>query len=696
MYTTAWHVLLVIGDQEERSAIMERLEQCDIRVTAVSSAAEAMSLLRCGTCPDAILVEPASPQMGRDGLLEALRTRADWHRIRPFLLSRQQSQWAVKRLARAHGLGAHAVFCKPFDAEQFRAALETSPASRPSSPPPTNHRRAAQDAPEAAADEHADPAARSSPSPAPDSRFNTPTLGGELHHYGRVLWRHAGMFVLIVVVSLAATIALSTAVTPTYEATCTIRIASAAGGQFDYGASMLATRLSNTYVKLVASQPIVGELMSRLEIDSAPEVEGELVPETELLTISVRHTDPAIARDAANMLAQIMVERSLTLYAGDVPTAREILAEQIVDAEAAINTATDKYVALLAQLGAADETGRSTLSAADLEALREELSLRQDLYADLLVRYEDARVNELMRENAITIVESAELPEKPATPNLLLNSILGLGGSVVAALVVVVVVESLDRSVKSVYEMHAATGARVIGQIPKVRRRKKRILLHTPDPALAEAYNALLVCMQLTVRGTGHSPPVILITSAEPGAGKTTVAANLALVIARSGQRVILVDADLRRPTVHRLFALPGAPGVSDVLMESLAPETVLQATSEDNLRVLAAGSATRQVPSAAHFDRLALLMDELARLSDCVVIDAPGILAAAYTTVLAASASEVLLVVSEHQTNRDDLADAVHHLRTAGTDLTAIVANRVVSRRPYRHYSGSRLGTTA
>ena len=695
MYTTAWHVLLVMADQEERSAIVARLEQCAIRVTAVSSAAEAMSLLRCGTCPDAILVEPASPQMGRDGLLEALRTRADWRRITPFLLSRQQSQWAVKRLARAHGLGAHAVFCEPFDAEQFRAALETSAASRSVSPPPTNHRRAAQAAPETAADERADPAARSPLSPAPDLMAGTPTLGGELRHYRRVLGRHAGVFVLIVVVSLAATLALSAVVTPTYEATCTIRIASAAGGQFDYGASMLATRLSNTYVKLVASQPIVGELMRRLDIDSAPEIEGELVPETELLTITVRHTDPAIARDAANMLAQIMVERSLALYAGDVPTAREILAEQIVDAEAAINTATDEYVALLARLGATDESGRSTLSVADLEALREELSLRQDLYADLLARYEDARVNELMRENAITIVESAELPEKPATPNLLINSVLGLGGGVVAALAVVVVVESLDRSVKSVYEMQAATGARVIGQIPKVRRRKKRILLHTPDPALAEAYNALLVCMQLIARSTGHGTPVILITSAEPGAGKTTVAANLALVIARSGQQVILVDADLRRPAVHRLFALPGVPGVSDILKENLAPETALQATSEANLRVLVAGSTTKEVPSAAHFDRLALLVDELARLSDCVVIDAPGLLAAAYTTVLAASASEVLLVVSEHHTSRDDLADALHHLRTAGTDLTAIVANRVVSRRPYRHYSGSRFGAT-
>jgi non-specific protein-tyrosine kinase len=210
------------------------------------------------------------------------------------------------------------------------------------------------------------------------------------------------------------------------------------------------------------------------------------------------------------------------------------------------------------------------------------------------------------------------------------------------------------------------------------------VALSSPRSAAAEAYRTLRTNLQFS--GVDRPIRTVLVTSAGPGDGKTTVVANLGVALAESGKRVILVDCDLRRPGLHQVFGQALAPGLTNAIIESL-PEPPLRATAVPGLQVLTAGDTP---PNPAEFiasERLARLLARLQERADVLVLDSPPVSIVADAAVLAPSMDGVILVVRAGGTKRDLAQRAKEQLESVGARVLGAVLNDARLEKKVREY---------
>lgn len=683
-------VLYVDCEPRLPPSIRKPLERAGIQVATAQDGAAALGLLHNGFCPEVLLAALDLPGMDGLALLQAVRTNPEWYGVSVVLLTDDQTNPDDWR--RAMELGADGFLSRPLDATQMIATIRNR-ANRIAW-----QGRSARADPQmrllaAGANGHAVPtlshAARvgSGPATQPSESAGRPAgLGSDISSYWQVLRRRWSLIFVCTLWAVAIVMLISSLLTPIYAATATIRVAVASGGQVDWGAQALFTRLSNTYVEIARSRPVMDDLVARLGRQIEPSVEVKIVPETELLRITATDPDPALARDVANTLADIMAERSVLLYSGNAPTAREILAGQIEQARRDLDQAWADYNAALAASGqsdAANPAGTPVPSGA-LEALSRAVSLRQEIYADLLQRYESARINEQLLANAITVIEPAALPTRPATPNVPFNAVLGLVGGLTAGVVLSFVLESLSSKLRSVDEIRSMTDLPILGQVPLSPRRS--LMQRDGSSPFMDACHALRV--RLFLADEGDSGGTIMVTSPEPGTGKTTIASALAVAMAESGLQVALIDADLRLPNLHQVFGLSEHPGLYEVLTEQHAVGGALQSTSWPTLRVMTGGQPSGEVTSLMSQAAIQAFLAQLRECADHVVIDAPAYLSAAHTAILARHADRVLVIVGQDFTERGHLHRTLEQLAGIEANVAGLVINGASAPSPGSYYS--------
>jgi capsular exopolysaccharide synthesis family protein len=199
------------------------------------------------------------------------------------------------------------------------------------------------------------------------------------------------------------------------------------------------------------------------------------------------------------------------------------------------------------------------------------------------------------------------------------------------------------------------------------------VTARSPRSIAAEAYRTLRTNIQFSSLDTDLR--TVLVTSAAPDEGKTTVLANLAITFAESGRKVIVVDADLRRPTLHELFGLDDAPGITDMILdEQLEPP--LQATMIPNLRLLASGPLPPNPSELLASERMSRVIGRLSEMADVVLFDSPPASAVSDAAVLAARLDGVLLVVFSGRTRRDRARQAKEQLERVGARLLGVILN--------------------
>ncbi|NLE45889.1 MAG: polysaccharide biosynthesis tyrosine autokinase [Chloroflexi bacterium] len=517
-------------------------------------------------------------------------------------------------------------------------------------------------------------------------------VGEELEVYLKVLWRYKWMIIACALIASVVAFGVSKVLTPRYSATATLRLASAPIGDYDYAFISALTRLSNTFVEIASSDASLDEVAHQFGLEEQPKVEVEVVPETELITIRATDPDPARARDIANVLSELMVEKGLQLYHGNAPTAREILEGQLAQAKADLDAAVDAYdTALRSSMTTPEPADAETSTASgELTTLERLVSIRQQIYSDLLQRYEDTRISEQMRANALTIIEPASLPERPSQPKVALNTALGLLAGSATGVVLAFLFEGMDKTLRGIEDVQAMTALPILCQIPE----RKRTLASTAAP-LSTGANGLLPMLpfhqlraRLTLSGVRGQPARFLVTSPEPSDGKSTVAAHLALSFAEGGHRVVLVDMDLRRPTLHSILHLPNELGLSDYLCNKIQLVEAVQDTPYPNLRVVTAGSTLDGESEWWAPVRLRALLEDLVRDSDYVVVDAPALLSAADAAIIASQVDAVILVVARRRTERRNLDLALQQLTDLRVGVAGVVVNKAPNSQVYTHYS--------
>jgi capsular exopolysaccharide synthesis family protein len=308
--------------------------------------------------------------------------------------------------------------------------------------------------------------------------------------------------------------------------------------------------------------------------------------------------------------------------------------------------------------------------------LQRELDTTRTLYDGLLQRYKEVSVTGGVTANNISIVDRAAPPEKPSKPNLLLNillaGLLGLGLGVVAALVL----EALDETLATPEDAESKLGVPVLGVIPLLAKDQ------TASGALAdlrsgfsEAYYSLRTALQFST--PDGAPSSLLVTSARPAEGKSTTAYAIALNLARVGRRVLLVDGDLRNPSMHRVVGVENERGMSNLLSGSADLASVVHRTSIDNLFFIPCGPLPPNPAELWGGDRVRQVLIESRNNFDHVVIDGPPVLGFADSPLLAAAVGGVVFVVESRGTRRGQARGALRRLKVGHAHLLGLVLSK-------------------
>lgn len=291
----------------------------------------------------------------------------------------------------------------------------------------------------------------------------------------------------------------------------------------------------------------------------------------------------------------------------------------------------------------------------------------------------------------IITVQPATVPTAPVAPDLPLSLILGGAIGTAAGIGIALPRAILDRRVRTIAEVDQTVDAPVLGGIPLDDESGSRPLVVASDPhdLRAEAYRALRTNVRFLI--PPHDAGVFVVTSARPGEGKSTTAANLAIAFATAGHRVALVDADLRKPRMADLFDIEGTVGLSDVLIGRVGVHDVMQRWGGGALFLLPAGSIPPNPAELLGSQAMVQLIDDLGSVFDVVLIDAPPLLPVTDAAVVARRATGVLLVAAAESTTTDDLSAAVDRVRSVDAVVLGTIVTKLSTRGPDKDAYGTR-----
>jgi capsular exopolysaccharide synthesis family protein len=295
-------------------------------------------------------------------------------------------------------------------------------------------------------------------------------------------------------------------------------------------------------------------------------------------------------------------------------------------------------------------------------------------------RAKETGVSGELRTSNIRIVDDAEVPGEAITPkkglNLLLAGLCGL----LTSLGFVFFLEYLDSRIKTPDEISSHLGVTFVGLLPAIAPASpagsQPLLTSGVPPNFIEAFRVIRTNVLFSSADQGSRS--LLVTSTCPGEGKSVVASNLAMSLGQIGQRVLLIDADMRKPRVHDIFDVPQEPGLSNLLVGNAKPSETLRKSASSGLWLLPAGRIPPNAVELLGSQRFHEFLRSLASDFDWVVIDSPPVMAVADAAVVAHSASDVLFVVGAEMTARQAAQRAIERLQQARARVLGAVLNRV------------------
>lgn len=499
-----------------------------------------------------------------------------------------------------------------------------------------------------------------------------------------------------VVLASAVTFLVSSMQPKVYEAETTLIVGqSLSAVNPDYSQLLASQRLSTTYASVATTRPLIENVIRELGLADTPaelsaRVRADAPADNTLLTIAAQDSDPARAAAIANALADQLIAASPALQGRQADLQRSIdeglsgTQSQIDETQAQI----DRLVALPSP--SATESGQ-------LETLRARLVTLRSTYASLL------QFSSTGSANLLSVVQPAVAPDAPVSPRPMLMVLVAALVAAFAALGIAILAERLDDSVKSPEDVQGVTGLATLGAIPRMRQERGRgefyslAALLYPRSSAAEGYRTL----RANIEFAAIDVPIrtLLVTSASPSEGKTVTAANLALVLAQAGRRVLLIDADLRKPGLHTIFRLSNDRGLTTLARsDDVSPTMAIHTTEEERLDVLSSGPVPANPAELLGSQRMRTILARLESTHDILVIDSPPLSVVADSAILGSFLDATLLVVDAERSHRGRVRDACEALAKADARVLGAVLNRLQRRAfaPYSSYYGEPRGAAA
>lgn len=514
-----------------------------------------------------------------------------------------------------------------------------------------------------------------------------------------------------------------------YKATCQILIAEEEGlltSPEVTAARGTVSRYSDyleTQMFILQSRPLIQALVEHLELvkkydyfatgDASAKIQNMLeidqITNTQIVNVSIKFTDPKLCTQIANSLTDLYVKQNVAtkLYFSDeilkwfpeesekvkmqtvYGQLQELSKEDVIESLPSVSN--DPVIRQLKSRKASLETELKSLSTRYKEQHPVIIRLNEDLkYVDDRIEFEIKKVVDNLRSELagklqlsnIRILQYAEVPGNPVGPQrvkgILMSGVLGL----LMGLALVYLLDYLDNTVRSQEDIEKYINLPYLGHIPSVKSRthdeySKRIIVQAdPESSLAEALKNIRTGIVFS------APPErlksILITSTIPSEGKTLVSVNLATTIALDGNKVLLVDSDMRRPTIHNTFKLDNATGLSNYLTGSVSVDLVISKTSVENLSFVSAGPTPPNPSGLLGSFKMEEFIKEARTRFDRVVIDGPPLIGVSDALILSKLVDGTLLVIRFGTASRDVIARAKQCLQEVGTNIIGVALNDV------------------
>lgn len=416
---------------------------------------------------------------------------------------------------------------------------------------------------------------------------------------------------------------------------------------------------SNAFVQQLKSELSV---LQRQEADLAGKY-GPLYPQLIEIRNAVKAAQLKIDRETANVVQAIQTEYATAKNQEDRLT-----------------------VALEAQKAEALALNRKSIG---YRALERDAASNRQIFESLLQRTKETTISGELKTNSIRIADAADIPRSPVWPKKQRNFLLAVFAGALLAVLLAFFIEYMDNKIKSPDDIRWDLGIACLGLVPKIDYKPPTggsPLLNNGVPRnFSEAFRSLRTNVLFSIN---EGVNALVVTSTAPGEGKTLIASNLAVGLALAGQRVLIVDGDMRRPRVHSVFGRPQEPGLSDLMVGQAKTVDVVGKSAIPNLWILPAGRLPPNPAELLSSKRFRQFLEAVRERFDWVIVDSPPVMAVTDASILAHSASGVLFVTSADVTNRSAAIRAMEQLAAAKATVIGAVLNRADIERNAYFYS--------
>ncbi len=517
-----------------------------------------------------------------------------------------------------------------------------------------------------------------------DNNLEERTSAETFSDYANLLWHWAWLLILCALLAGGTAYWVSSRQTPIYEAATLVMIDAAPTSQtVTYTTLTTSEQLVTTYSQVITTTPVLEEVAKRLGYPIFPEtavIEVKPILNTQLMTVSVQDTDPTRAALLANTLVQVFSDQIRADQALRYADSKTSLEGQLANLEQQIQSTSDE----LAALGDGDPNlSRQT-------QLQTALTQYRASYASVLQSYESIKLAEAQSSSGIIQKDPAVPNAAPIKPRPVRDAALAAVVGLMLATGAVFLIEFLDDTIRDPQEITRKWGVPVLGTIVSYKHDfDVLITAKQPRSPITEAFRALRTNLQYA----SFNLPIhtLLVTSPSPEDGKTTVAANLASVIAQGGRTVALVDADLRRPRLHKILQISNRVGLTDLFIH---PQDhlngVVKQTEIAGLHALTSGNLPPNPSELLGSERMSIILNQVASHFDTIILDTPPLLVVTDALVLATHVDGVLVVIKPSVTKRAALKHLLEQLLQVKANVIGVVMNDVkINRSRSYNYHG-------
>jgi succinoglycan biosynthesis transport protein ExoP len=503
----------------------------------------------------------------------------------------------------------------------------------------------------------------------------------ELQRVMIIVLRRWWLLIVLTIVAAALGYLISINQPSVYQATTTILI-----GQTIQSAELNRTdiqtseALALTYANIALRQPVLQRVIEFLNLEVSwrnlrRRVQAEPITGTQLLEISVEAESPESARVIANEVANQLILLSPKNRLGNEDESFSTFNHQQIEYLQAEILSEQKRIREI------DIAMQNIPSATTLAELRDEKLTLERLNADREQNYLAlvTLVNKNTTPNSLTVIEPAQASNYRVRPRVQLNTILSGVVGLILALGLAFVLDYLDDTYKSLEDFYQSLNLTVFGVIGKIQGKKdsdKLITQMGPFSPIVESYR--MIRSRIDFKMGDSSKKAIVVISPMPGEGKSITAANLAIVTAQAGLNTILVDADLRRPSVHQIFGVDNEIGMTDLLRsQKVKVNDCLKKTYVDNLQIITSGKQIPDTTERLATKRLAEIVTELKKVSDVVFFDSAPAMLVADTALLSKQVDGVILLIQAGKSKRRWIQQTIWDMEKAKANLMGCIVNQ-------------------